>query len=273
MAISIDWPTGVITIPQSDLTLVTGTLYELDTNWFRLQLKDLEDSEEGIVWPVTHVHNTEVTVAGTTFFRTVEILSPYSVTFENTGSDYSVRLAGSNNNIFDVENGILNSTPGVTVIAQNSAGNIVVETGVSGLTQAESDALLEIAVDIDAIESNIATVAGAITLIGADIGSIEASLINIDGNITTIQGDITSIEGNVTTITGNVSSMLATLTDIDERELGQHITSQDDGKLIIRNTAQARRWEAMAWEDEARTIPYRGRGLEVVDDLVEVVWS
>ena len=136
MAISIDWPSGVITVPQSDLTNVVGDLYELDTDWFRLQLKDLEDDEEGIVWPRTHRHNTQVTVAGTTYARTVEIINGYSVTFEDTGGDYSVRLSGSNNNIFDVENGILNPTPGVTVIGQNSAGLIV--TQVSGKKTAES---------------------------------------------------------------------------------------------------------------------------------------
>jgi len=71
MAISINWATQVISVPQTDLTFVTGTLYELDTNWFRLQLKDLEDDEEGQPFPDTHRHNTEVTVAGTTFARVI----------------------------------------------------------------------------------------------------------------------------------------------------------------------------------------------------------
>ena len=51
MAISIDWGSRIITVPQSDLTLISGTLYELDTNWFRLALKDLEDSAEGLTIP------------------------------------------------------------------------------------------------------------------------------------------------------------------------------------------------------------------------------
>lgn len=122
MAVSIDWATKVITVPQADLTLVTGTLYELDTDAFRLELKSLEDSEEGMPFPATHRHNTEVTVAGVTFARTIEIINGYSITFEDGA--YSVRLAGSNNNFFDVENGILNQNT-VQVIAQNSAGLIV----------------------------------------------------------------------------------------------------------------------------------------------------
>jgi len=130
--VTIDYGnTNVISVPQSFLTLVSGTLYELDTDSFRSELKSLEAGEEGIVFPDTHIHNTEVTVAGTTFARTIEIISPYSVTFEN--GSYTVRLEGSNNNIFDVENGILNQNT-VQVIAQNSAGLITVSTG-SGVTE------------------------------------------------------------------------------------------------------------------------------------------
>ena len=140
---SVDWPTGVISVPQSDLTLISGSLYELDTDAFRLELRSLEDDSEGMPWPRTHRHNTEVTVAGTTFARTIEIINGYSVTFEDTGSDYTVRLAGSNNNIFDAENGVLNSTPGVTVIGQNSAGLITVSSG-SGLSPTQNNWLNDI---------------------------------------------------------------------------------------------------------------------------------
>ena len=52
MAISIDKLTKVISVPQSDLTFVSGTLYEMDLDWFRLELKDWEDSPEGIVCDV-----------------------------------------------------------------------------------------------------------------------------------------------------------------------------------------------------------------------------
>ena len=132
MAISVNPSTFVITVPQSDLTHVTGTLYTLDTDWFRKQLKaweyDGDGLSGGITFLKTHIHNTEVTVAGTTYARTIEILSPYSVTFEN--GSYSVRLEGSNNNIFDVENGILNQNT-VQVIPTNAAGLIVVDRATS----------------------------------------------------------------------------------------------------------------------------------------------
>lgn len=122
MAISVDHATRIITIPQADLTLISGTLYELDTNVFRQNLKDFEDGEAGIVLPNTHRHNTEVTVAGTTFARTLEIINGFSIAF-SPDTQYSVRLVGSNNNIFDVESGILQQNQ-VQVIANNSAGLI-----------------------------------------------------------------------------------------------------------------------------------------------------
>ena len=130
MTISIDPATSVISIPKADLTLVTGTLFEHDTEAFRLELIDFEDSELGIVQPRTHTHNTEVTIVGVTYARFIEMLSPYSVEYEDGA--YSVRLAGSNNNLFDVENGILVQNT-VQLIAQNSAGLQIVIQG-SGVT-------------------------------------------------------------------------------------------------------------------------------------------
>lgn len=138
---TIDPATQVISIAQSELTLVSGTLYELDTNQFRLDVLALLDDEEYMWLPDAFVHNTEVTVAGTTFARTIEMINGYSVTFEN--NVYSVRLVGSNNNLFDVENGILNASGNVTVISTNSAGLITVTSG-SGLSAAQATQLLEL---------------------------------------------------------------------------------------------------------------------------------
>ena len=142
MAITVDYNTLIISVPQADITFVTGTLYELDTDWFRLQLKAIEASEAGMAFPDMHVHNTQVTVAGTTFFRTIEIINGFSVEF-TPDAQWSVRLVGSNNNIFDVENGILVQNQ-VQVIPNNSAGGIIVQTGISGLTGTESNQLAEI---------------------------------------------------------------------------------------------------------------------------------
>jgi len=126
--ISINWATHVINVPQSYLTLVSGTLYEMDTNQFRLDLKALETTITGISHPKTHNHNTEVVIAGTTYARAIEILAPYSIEFEE--GMYTVILKGSNNNIFDVGNGILVQNY-VQVIPTNSSGLVVAGSGVT----------------------------------------------------------------------------------------------------------------------------------------------
>lgn len=135
MAISINWETQVITIPQADLTYLSPGLYELDVDVLRLALKDIEDGEEGIAFPDTHRHNTEVTLAGVTYARTFEIINGYTVTFQDTGSPYTVKCIGANHNIGDVKN--VNQ---VSLIVGNSAGLITVASG-SGLSVEQSGML------------------------------------------------------------------------------------------------------------------------------------
>jgi hypothetical protein len=124
MAISINHATKVIDVPQGYLTPIGGTLYELDTEQFRMDLHALLDDEENIVLDDIFRHNTEITLAGTTFARTIEIINGYTITFED--GNYRVRLVSSNNNISDATN--LNS---VQIIVQNSAG-LIVKSGVAG---------------------------------------------------------------------------------------------------------------------------------------------
>lgn len=152
MAFSVNYLTKVITIPQADLTLVSGTLYEHDTNAFRLELKEWEASVSGITEDIAHQHNTEVVVAGVTYSRTLEIINSYQIEYEN--GTYSVRLSGSNNNLFDVENGILVQNS-VQVISNNSAGLQTVSSG-SGLSATEQARLLDIwrRLDLDSGTAN-----------------------------------------------------------------------------------------------------------------------
>lgn len=124
------------------MTLVQSTPFEireLDLDTFRLALKNLEDSEEGICFPDTHRHNTEVSLAGIILARVIEIINDYTITFED--GQYAVNLVGANSNVADKVN--LNQ---VSVRASNSAGLIVVETGVSGLTEEESTQLMSLPV-------------------------------------------------------------------------------------------------------------------------------
>jgi hypothetical protein len=120
VALSINWATKVITVPQSDLTLVSGTLYELDTEVFRQDLNAIMASSEGMPFEDPMNHFTEVTISGVVYARLIEIINGYSIQF-SPDSQWSVRLAGSNNNLWDIEAGILVQNQ-VQVIPQNSAG-------------------------------------------------------------------------------------------------------------------------------------------------------
>ena len=104
MAISINWSTKIITVPQADLTAMGGGVYQLDVDAFRLALKNIEGSEEGSVFPDTHRHSTQVTLSGVTYARTFEVINGYTVTFQDTGTPYTVLCVGANHNLADVKN-------------------------------------------------------------------------------------------------------------------------------------------------------------------------
>ena len=135
MAISINWATKVINVPQAYLENLGGGVYELNVDTFRLDLKDIEDDSEGMPFTNTHIHNTEVTLGGVTFARVFEIIAPYTVTFED--GQYAVNLVGANNNISDKTN--VNQ---VSVRANNSAGLVTVTSG-SGLSAEEHEQLMK----------------------------------------------------------------------------------------------------------------------------------
>ena len=150
MAITPDWATKTFSVPQGDLTLVSGTLYEMNTeSYFRSNINSLMAGEDGIVFEDSISHNTEVTVAGTTFARTIEMINGYSLTF-TPNSQWSVRYTGSNNNLFDIKSGILNQNQ-VQVIPANSAGLQTVTTG-SGLSAAQDTKLTEVHNELHNIE-------------------------------------------------------------------------------------------------------------------------
>lgn len=154
--LDVNWLTRVITVPQSYLTFVTGTLYSMDTDAFHFDMRELEASETGIVFVDSHAYTGAITVAGVTFAPFITLINNYTITFQSpnalgspyhsvdgVGSPtilYAVRLDGSNNNIFD--EGILNRNE-VSVIPTNSAGLQIVSVG-SGLDPTQSTQLEEI---------------------------------------------------------------------------------------------------------------------------------
>lgn len=134
MAISINWTTRVISIPQADLTLVSSGIYRLDLDDFRQDLNDLQDDVDGIVFPTTHVHTPETTLAGTTFARQVQIINGYTISFEENGTPYAVELRGANSNVADVTN--VNGGE-VSLRVFNTAGLVSGGGGGSGATPAQ----------------------------------------------------------------------------------------------------------------------------------------
>lgn len=129
MAISVHWPSKVISVPKAYLTHITGSVYELDIEQFRLDLKNLEDGEQGISYPDTHRRNAPVTLGGLALAQTFEIINGYTITFED--GQYAVNLVGANSNIAETTN--VNQ---VSLRSFNSAGLIVGGTG-GGATPAQ----------------------------------------------------------------------------------------------------------------------------------------
>ena len=125
MAITIDWDLAIISVPKTFMSLVQVTptlIYALDLNVFRLALKELEDSSEGMAFTKTHNHNTAVS-GGVELARVIEIVSPYTITFED--GQYAVNLTQANSNVGDRVN--VNQ---VSVRSNNSAGltsNLAIE--------------------------------------------------------------------------------------------------------------------------------------------------
>jgi hypothetical protein len=119
MAISVDPFTDVIYVPKADLTLIQSSpeVRELNLNDFHLWLRDWEDDEANIYRPKTHIHNAEATLSGLTYARIIEVLSPYTVEFED--GQYTVNCVGANHNLSDKK--VANQ---VSLIVNNAAGLI-----------------------------------------------------------------------------------------------------------------------------------------------------
>ena len=119
MATSVDWVTGVISIPRADMPVVqvTPEIRELDIDALRLELRGLEDDVDGRPWTKTHVHNTVVVLSGTSYARSIIFIAPYTITLED--GQYTAKTKGANHNLIDVKN-----ANQVSVITENSAGLI-----------------------------------------------------------------------------------------------------------------------------------------------------
>jgi len=123
MPLSCDWPTRVITVPQSDLTLVEGVKYTLDVSDWWILLRELAGGEEGIAFSAQEgglcYSNTSPTL-GTP--RIVNVVNGYTVQFEE--GLYNVVFINGNVNIPDVE---IKNSVGVSTTNVAGESNLSVE--------------------------------------------------------------------------------------------------------------------------------------------------
>lgn len=126
MSYTVNWITGEITIPASDLTLVSGTRYQLAMSTFLAECRRLEWVFSGGLWAPHIVDHTDTKFdfSGANYAPFDEVLSPYFVTFSAPAT--RVDLIGSNNNIVDVV-----TSNGISIVPSNSAG--LITTGLDAL--------------------------------------------------------------------------------------------------------------------------------------------
>lgn len=125
MALTIsDYNSRTIFIPQADLTFVQTGLYILDTQTFRLALRDLEDDVLQMGMPEILERKDSYVISGTGYADALLLINYYRLEFED--GQYTVLLKNSNNNFSDVAAGVLVRNQ-VQVIPENSGGLIIGE--------------------------------------------------------------------------------------------------------------------------------------------------
>ncbi len=138
MAYAVDWIGKVITIPTSDLVLVSGTRYQLPMSDFLGEIRRLEAAfDQGLWAPQILEHaNPRLDFVGTNYVGFDEILNSYQIQF--TGVATRIDLIGTNNDIVDV----LIPT-GIAVVPSNSAGLQKVQTG-GGLSPTQDQRIKDV---------------------------------------------------------------------------------------------------------------------------------
>jgi len=131
MAYQVDYSTGVIFIPQSDLIFLETGKYKLDLNEFRKKCRDLEDQfDNGLSYPPMIKYNTTVDTGDVILARVVLLINGYTVTFED--GQYAVLFDGANTNVHNYTN--VNQ---VSIRPNNSTGLQDLSTLLSSAYQGE----------------------------------------------------------------------------------------------------------------------------------------
>jgi len=117
VAYSVDWVAKIFTIPQSDLTFVSGNNYSLSLVDVHEEIRRLEWSFTDGLWAPRIANWFEtVTLSGVSKTPSVEITNGY--TFDFTGSNYNVILTDYDNNLVDV----YIPSNGISILGNNSVG-------------------------------------------------------------------------------------------------------------------------------------------------------
>lgn len=136
MSYSVNWITKVISVPTTDLILVSGNRYSLSMTDFLIEVRRLEwQFDQGMWAPDILIHtNTRFDFAGADYAPFDDLQNGYTVEF--TGVATRVDLLGSNNDLIDVL--IAN---GVSVVPSNSAGLVIGPATGVGTPQEVADAV------------------------------------------------------------------------------------------------------------------------------------
>lgn len=236
--ISINWSTKVIYIPQSYLTLVSGIKYGLNIETFRNDLKNIEDSEEGMAFPNTHTRNAPTTLSGTVYAQTFEILSPYTVTFENTGTPYVVIPSGANHNLGDVTN----YDGGMSLVIGNSAGlQVYTSTGGVGTVDEVANAVWNASTasynTVGSTGKLLKDVGSDTVIIKNQTDTLEANqqlVLDAIGNIAIASSAIHAPANAFQLVSGIVNA--GTYLDTRTLDVGQHVIFDDATQFDINYT-------------------------------------
>lgn len=117
MAYTVDWVSKIFTIPQSDLTFVSGNNYSLSMVDVHEELRRLEWAFADGLWAprILNFYET-VTLSGIDKSPSIEVTNGY--TFDFTGSNYNVILSDYDNNLVDV----YIPSNGISILGNNSVG-------------------------------------------------------------------------------------------------------------------------------------------------------
>lgn len=179
MAYTVNWLTKVITIPQTDLVLVSGFNYTLDVDLAHDEIRRLEWEFADGLWAEQAIEyiNTQL-LSGLVYSPIVKMVNGY--TWLTDATNINISLIGSNTNMLDT------FTPGngVSVLANNSAGKILV--GVSGLSPAQS-------ITLDNIDSNVIIVDGKVDVIDTNIDQLLTDVAAIQSGIDVMAVELTDV--------------------------------------------------------------------------------